>query len=185
MKHWFVISLSGLSPWVLATWQAPPAFQSCVDYHCDVVNSIQLTADQWAAVRELFETHVSAPIERQQIRYAIALLEQFVGQQTGTWQDKPRNRGDSSEPGQLDCIAESINTTTYLKLLAQDGLLVWHQVLERKQRNPWFFSVHWTAVIEDRSDHQQYAVDSWLFENGKPPVIQTLEDWLDKKPFEQ
>jgi len=48
-----------------------------------------------------------------------------------------------------------------------------------------FFDVHWTAVIEDASDYQQYVVDSWFFENGKPPVIQTLEDWLDKKRFEQ
>jgi hypothetical protein len=85
------------------------------------------------------------------------------------------------EPGQLDCIAESINTMTYLMLLQQDGLLVRHRVLQRRKRNPWFVDVHWTAVIEDTSDQQHYAVDSWILGNGKPPVIQKLEDWLEKK----
>lgn len=177
--------MAGLTPLLCAGWPAPPAFHACVDYHCDFVKSIQLSIDQWAAVRKIFKPNVTAATERRQIQQAIALLERLVGQQSGTWQDKPRNDGDSSEPGQLDCIAESINTTTYLELLAEEDLLVWHRVKQRKRRNPWFINIHWTAVIEDRTDEQHYAVDSWFFENGAPPMIQPLEDWLDKKPFDE
>ena len=184
MKHWIFSTLSGFSLGLVAGWQVPPSFQTCLDYHCDRVKFIQLSTAHWAEVRKLFKSNASASTERRQIQQAVALLERLVGRQTGTWRDKPRNDGDSAEPGQLDCIAESINTTTYLNLLAQDGLLAWHRVLKRRQRNPWFFDVHWTAVIEDRTDHQQYVVDSWPFANGKTPVIQTLEDWLDKRPFE-
>ncbi|MET0092598.1 MAG: hypothetical protein ABW120_03625, partial [Sedimenticola sp.] len=83
----------------------------------------------------------------------------------------------------LDCIAESLNTTTYLKLMEDDGLLQWHQVLERKKRSIGFFAVHWTAVIREKTSRQKYAVDSWFLENGKPPVIQTIEEWKKRSDF--
>jgi hypothetical protein len=181
----WLLSWSGLSSQAIAAGEAPPAFKTCVDYHCDYLVTVQLTSEQWLLIRNLFTPEASASSERRDIQQAIALLEQFVGRQTGTWLDRPGNSGDSMEPGQLDCIAESINTMTYLMLLQQDGLLVKHRVLQRRKRNPWFVDVHWTAVIEDTSDQQHYAVDSWILGNGKPPVIQKLEDWLEKKPIER
>ncbi len=166
----------------LAT-SAPPPFQACVDYHCDILKPVTLHDRHWQAIRTLFDDIRSAEQEREQIRAAIALMEKQVGEQTGSWRDLAKNDGDGAELGQLDCIAESTNTTTYLKLLEQDRLLKWHQVQERRRRNPWLFNIHWTATIMDIQTRQVYAVDSWFFANGHPPVIQPIDKWLAGQDF--
>lgn len=157
-------------------------FFSCTDYHCDAGRMVTLSSAQWQPVRELFSAAASPAEEREQIRRAIALLEDIVGTITGTWRDLGGNVAGSGQPGQLDCIAESRNTTTYLQLLADDGLLKWHEVAARRARQPWFFNVHWSAVIVDRSTGEPFAVDSWFLDNGQAPSVQPLEDWLSGKP---
>ena len=89
----------------------------------------------------------------------------------------------AGQPGQLDCISESRNTTTYLRLLEAEGLLQWHTVEERQVRHPLIFNVHWSAVIRERTSGERFAVDSWFLDNGKPPFIQPLEDWLSGRDF--
>ncbi|HFD81307.1 MAG TPA: hypothetical protein ENK05_13085 [Gammaproteobacteria bacterium] len=137
-----------------------------------------LDARQWQQVRALFATVADAPGERKRIAAAIGLLENQVGRIAGTWRDRGGNIAGSGLPGQLDCIAESKNTTTYLKLLARDGLLRWHRVDARRLRHPWILDLHWTAVIRERGSGRAYAVDSWFLDNGQPPYIQPLGDWL-------
>jgi hypothetical protein len=163
---------------------APPAFFSCTSYHCKTGQDVRLSADQWRAVQALFAGDSSPAMERRQLRQAIALLEQQVGGIAGTWRDLAGNVAGAGQPGQLDCIAESKNTTTYLQLLSDAGLLKWHVVEARQVRHPLIFNVHWTAVIRDTRSQQRYAVDSWFLDNGKPPYIQPLEDWQSGRRFE-
>jgi hypothetical protein len=167
----------------LHAWASPPPFEACTDYHCDILKPVTLRPDEWREIRGLFSATRSAVEERQQIRAAIARFEQLVGEQTDNWRDLPENDGEGSESGQLDCIAESINTTTYLQLMARDNLLKWHRVEERQRRNPWLFNIHWTATLMDIRTRQQYAVDSWFFANGQAPVIQPIEAWLSGQDF--
>ncbi len=157
---------------------APPPFFSCTDYHCDEGKTVTLSERQWGQVVALFQPAASPAEEREQIRHAIALLESQVGQITGTWRDLGKNVPGAGLPGQLDCISESKNTTTYLRLLSDQGLLLWHEVEERESRNPWILDVHWSAVIRDRSTGERFAVDSWFLDNGQPPYIQPLEQWM-------
>jgi len=163
---------------------APPPFPSCTDYHCDESQTVQLTANQWQALRKLFQRIDSAAAERQQLRRAIALLDQMVGTITGTWRDLAENVAGAGLPGQLDCIAESKNTTTYLDILSNAGLLKWHSVEQRAVRHPLIFNVHWSAVIRDRRSGQKYAVDSWFLDNGNPPYIQPLKAWKAGRRFD-
>ncbi|MFQ5642525.1 MAG: hypothetical protein ACE5FQ_02385 [Thiogranum sp.] len=163
---------------------APPPFYSCTDYHCDEGETVSLSARQWNQVRALFVSAPTADDERRQIRKAIALLEAQVGEITGTSGDLAKNVAGAGLPGQLDCISESRNTTTYLQLLSNDGLLRWHTVEERRLRHPWILDLHWAAVIRDNSTGQRYAVDSWFLDNGQPPYIQPLEQWLSGHPFD-
>lgn len=132
---------------------------------------------QWRAIRLLFSETATPAEERRQIRRAIALFEKEVGQLTGTWRDLAKNVAGAGQPGQLDCISESKNTTTYLQLLGNGGLLRWHTVQAREVRHPLIFNVHWTAVIRDESTGIRYAVDSWFLDNGQPPYIQPLDQW--------
>jgi len=163
---------------------APPPFYSCTDYHCDEGETVSLNAQQWSQVQALFSPTRSAAEERRQIRKAIALLEIQVGAITGTSRDLAKNVAGAGQPGQLDCISESKNTTTYLQLLSGDNLLQWHSVEERRLRHPWILDLHWSAVIRDKSTDTHYAVDSWFRDNGQPPYIQPLDEWLSGDAFD-
>lgn len=163
----------------------PPPFFSCTDYHCDEGQTVQLNEAQWQSVREIFDATSSAAEERQQLRRAIARLEQEVGTITGTWRDLAQNVAGAGLPGQLDCIAESKNTTTYLQLLSDANLLRWHRVEARAVRHPLIFNVHWSAVIRDTHSGRRYAVDSWFRDNGEPPYIQPLDAWKSGRRFDR
>ncbi len=180
-----ILHFTCLSLAAVTVTAAPPPFFSCTDYHCDEGRSVQLSEAQWQSVRDLFSDVSSAVGERQQLRRAIARLEQTIGAITGTWRDLAENVAGAGEPGQLDCIAESKNTTTYLQLLHDDGLLRWHGVEARAMRHPLIFNVHWAAVIRDTQTGQRYAVDSWFLDNGQPPYIQPLNDWQAGKRFKR
>jgi len=164
---------------------APQPFYSCTDYHCDEGKTVSLSTQQWSQVQVLFASARSPAEERQQIRKAIALLEFQVGGITGTSRDLAKNAAGAGQPGQLDCISESKNTTTYLQLLNNAGLLQWHTVEERELRHPWILDLHWAAIIRDKSTDQRYAVDSWFLDNGQPPYIQPLDQWLSGRAFDR
>lgn len=165
-------------------WAAPAPFTACSGYECSRRDSVTLSDAQWQEVRALFTpAAASAHEERANLQHAVARMEQMVGAQNGTYADLGGNVAGGGMRGQMDCIDESTNTTTYLELFRQDGLLRWHEVRERAQRDKWIIDVHWTAVIRDMHSGQRYAVDSWFLDNGQPPYIQKLEDWLDKKDF--
>lgn len=165
--------------------RAPPAFYSCTSYHCKTGREVQLSDAQWQAVRALFQADSSPREERRRLRQAIALLERQTGAITGTSRDLAGNVAGAGLPGQLDCIAESKNTTTYLQLLSDAGLLKYHTVEAREMRHPLIFDVHWSAVIRDTRDNRRYAVDSWFLDNGQPPYVQPLKDWKSGRGFER
>lgn len=179
-----LLYLTCMYPLTVIPAAAPRPFQSCTDYHCDEVETVSLSARQWEQVRAIFAPTRSPAEERQHIRAAVALLEIQVGGITGTSRDLAKNVAGAGQPGQLDCISESKNTTTYLQLINNDGLLQWHTVQERQLRHPWILDLHWAAVIRDKSTGKRYAVDSWFLDNGQPPYIQPLDLWLSGRAFD-
>ncbi len=63
----------------------------------------------------------------------------------------------------MNCIDESTNTTTYLRLFVQGGLMRWHTVEDRATRGWFLFGLpHTTAVMRERASKLRYAVDSWF-----------------------
>lgn len=162
----------------------PDGFPVCYSHECSRQQFVRLDDQQWQATRALFSpAATSAAEERAMIRRAIAQLEQFAGVLAGTSAERGGNIAGAGLPGQMDCIDESTNTTTYLSLLQQDGLLHWHTLQEPGRRSKWVLDVHWAAVISETASGQRWAVDSWFLDNGEPPYIQRLEDWLDKEDF--
>ena len=187
LAHTIIMSLSYFTcmyPITVIAERAPPPFFSCTDYHCDEGEQVTLSEAQWRQVVSLFPTTEAPADEREQIRRAIALLEKEVGKTTGTWRDLAKNVAGAGQPGQLDCISESKNTTTYLQLLSKQGLIQWHEVEDRRLRHPWILDLHWTAVIRDRNTGKRYAVDSWFLDNGQQPFIQPLDEWLSGRRFD-
>lgn len=159
----------------------PESFSICLEHSCKKYAYIKLNSNQWGKVRSLFNpTAGTAEEERDQIKKAIALLERLSGEQAGTSRDLGENFAGLGLPGQMDCIDESTNTTVYLRMLQNDGLLRWHQQASRISRG--FFSgilsmPHSTAVIKETNSPATYAVDSWFLANGEEPFIVPIESW--------
>ncbi len=157
----------------------PERFSVCYEHGCSKVAQLALSERQWQSVRALFHSAPrDAQAEREVIARAVAQMERLVGPLTGTERDKGRNFRGVGIEGQMDCIDESTNTTTYLTMMAHDGLLRWHTVEDRVTRGFFIFGwPHTTAVIRATTDNQRYAVDSWFLDNGEEPYILPLELW--------
>lgn len=158
---------------------APDRFSVCFDHSCRTVVTRSFSTREWQQIiAPLQQPAPSAAAERVAIADTIARMEQLVGEKTGTAGDRGGNLAGFGQDGQMDCIDESSNATTYLKLLQQDGRLLHHAVGNRATRFGLFVGMpHTTAVIEDTATRQRYAVDAWFFDNGQPPAIVPLDEW--------
>lgn len=159
----------------------PAQFSICYNHGCENADTIGLSHSEWQKIQAIFYPSIKdAKEERNRIAQAIALIEKITGEIVGTSNDKGGNLEGMFEPKQMDCIDESTNTDTYLTMIERDGLLKWHKVEERSTRYPSIISwPHTSAVIRELENNQKYVVDSWFFDNGKPPAIVKLEIWKD------
>lgn len=165
----------------VAAGEPPPLVNVCWDFGCKSSARLVLPAADWAAIRDLFQPRPPDPAsERARIAEAIARFERALGPATGTDADRGGNIEGSGRPGQMDCIDESLNTAGYLGVLADRGLLAWHDLGRRHKRAPWVLDQHWTATVVDRASGTRWAVDSWFLDNGRRPYVQRLERWLAK-----
>jgi len=160
----------------IITRPTPDAFSVCQDQGCRTLSTQSLGEEQWRALRELFGKPQDAAGERRAIARVIARMEQWMGERTGTDADRAGTFPGLGRAGQMDCIDEATNTTTYLRLLEDAGLLVHHRVRDPATRIKLFAWPHTTAVIEDDSG-RRFAVDSWFEANGQPPHIVPLDRW--------
>lgn len=158
-------------------------FPFCDGGTCAEVRLVGLEESEWAQVRALFHPPPgTAEAERLVLREAIGLLERIVGPKTGTATDRAGTFGNSAWPGQLDCNDEAANSTTYMRLMAADGLLRFHRIEDTRTRGGFlFFGRHSTAVISETVSETGggplYAVDSWFHDNGFPAEILPLSAW--------
>lgn len=155
----------------------PEHYSICHNNGCAEFAFISLSYQQWPSVEALFWPIAdNAEQEREQIKSAIALLEFYSGEQSITYRDQAENALTVGPQGQLDCIDEATNSTVYLRLLANAGLLKFHQQSSRTSRGGVFIP-HNTATIVEIGSNQRYAVDSWFEANGEPPYIVPLKAW--------
>lgn len=174
-----------LAPMPLAVAKTPVTIKSlpiCMDFGCKHQQTIALNDEEWKSVANWFQEPSSAHAERKQIKQAIGWMEVVVGRHTPTYRDVGGDLMNEEKeaifPGQLDCIDESLNTTTYLKLFEQYGLLKHHKVLDRAYRRA-VFDQHWAGQIEALETGERWVVDSWFQHNGFLPYLQRSEEWED------
>ena len=120
----------------------------------------------------------SAAGERRAIKKAIAWIENRIGRETGT--DKDRASLDfagGGDPTQMDCVDEATNTTSYLSVLAANGLLRHHEVLQPMAKDSPLRWTHYFAIIREKASGQRWAVDSFMYANGREPIIMEAEKW--------
>ncbi len=163
----------------IITDPTPGHFSVCHEGTCAEVDTIGITPAQWRKVEAVFQPQAKSAVgERRRIARAIGLMEKIVGPYTHTAGDKGGDVRGLGEYGQMDCIDEATNTTTYLTMMAHAGLLHFHTVQPTSTRLPNFWTwPHTTAVIREDATGTEYAVDSWFGDNGDPPYILPLKVW--------
>ena len=163
----------------------PDHFQVCHGYSCRYRVDVNLPKSYWQEVTQLFQGSdtVSTPEqERAQIAKAIALLERRAGQVSGIEHDLAKSQKTKDTYGQQDCIDETVNTTTYLRLLQTRDLLRWHRVSTPARRG-YFVDGRWphnSATILETTSGQQFSVDSWPRANGELPDITPVAAWYQE-----
>lgn len=168
---------------VLQQQPALAGFDICHSGGCADISRVSLSAEEWQQVIHAFDPKPqTADAERNCIANAIGVMEQLVGAKTATDADRGGTFRNFASPGQLDCNDEATNSTTYMKLMMQAGLIRFHEILDTKTRG-YFYNgwPHTTAVIREKKSEQQsdqdYAVDSWFYYNGVPAVVVPLNVW--------
>ena len=157
----------------------------CMNFSCRDKQIIAISTKEWNSVADWLRQPVSdAEGERLNIKKAIGWMEVVVGRHTPTHRDIGGDLSDldAEFPGQLDCIDESLNTTTYLKLFEQNDLLEYHKVVDRAYRRA-IFDQHWAGQIEVLDSGERWVVDSWFQNNGHLPYIQKNAEWEDINIF--
>jgi len=147
----------------------------CYNYTCAADATVTFSEQQLANVAALFRGLLNAAEEREAIAQAVGMLARYAGQQSPVFRDKGRDN-DGNVDGRMDSADHSINTTAYLRVLEKRGLLKLHRVQSRVVRGAT--KAHWAARIAEIRTHQEFAVDSWFFDNGHPAVIFPLDEWL-------
>jgi len=152
----------------------------CHAYFCQQQSSVTFTEAEIERLRLVFAPVQDAATERAAAADAVGLIERLVGERVGTAGDKgllyPPGSGD---PGQQDCVDEAANTTSYLLLMKNEGLIRFHSVEEPALRGMFIDGrwQHYTAVLEENATGDAYAVDSWPRDNGNPAIVMPLRDW--------
>jgi hypothetical protein len=158
----------------------PVQFSICHGNSCRLRTQASLTAAEWMEVEALFDpAPADALDERRRIARVLGLLEAFVGRQTGTLGDAPGMGLHWDPDGQLDCIDEATNSTTYLRMMAADGLIRFHEVglpANRFVMSAWGPSN--TATIRQTATGKTYAVESYFGYNGDPALVMPLDVWM-------
>ena len=147
----------------------------CYNYGCAASATVTFNEQQLAKVAAQFRGLLNAAEEREAIAQALGMLARYAGEQSPIFRDKGRDN-DGNIDGRMDSSDHSINTTAYLSVLENRGLLKLHRVQSRVVRGAT--KAHWAARIAEIHTHQEFAVDSWFFANGHPAVIFPLDEWL-------
>jgi hypothetical protein len=158
----------------------PERFSLCHGHTCHVIAEVNLPQAEWNVIRGIFVSPAHDPAaERDQIARAVAALETIVGELAGTGSDRGLNFPGLGLPAQMDCVDEATNTSAYLLMLQNDGLLRWHRAGPRVSRGILQLKApHFTATVVEQRTGTAFAVDSWFEDNGHPPHIVPLDDWL-------
>jgi hypothetical protein len=85
-----------------------------------------------------------------------------------------------SDPTQLDCIDESVNTWTYMTMMERGGLFRFHEVAKLSNAGS-LHNPRNTAVLKEKNG-DYYAIDPSLVDAGVPPPVIPLTSWMTEWP---
>jgi hypothetical protein len=151
----------------------------CFNYGCNERAVVQLSPFELGRVQAEFARVDSPAAERAALARAVAWLYFDAGAQSPIWRDRGGNfDDDDAQPGRMDCIDHSTNTTAFLRLIERRGWLRFHVVDARVMRGR-LLSEHWAARVVERESKAEWVVDTWFLDPGLPALVFPLGAWLD------
>lgn len=156
-------------------------FDHCKGYGCRLIDHIKLDARSWRKIDRFFVPKSKTPvIERQRLAKVASAFEKIVAPITNTTNDV---KGTFYKLGddQLDCVDESINTTTLLLILRERGHILFHDVKAPTSRPPFLGGNRWphqAATIKDRETNIHYVVDTWFENSGGTSYVLPVQQWV-------
>jgi len=153
----------------------------CHGFGCRFRTQVGVSAADHAKLTQLLATgRANREAERKAVAQAVAWFERRVAPEAGTGAARAYATGPlDAQPSQFDCIDASTNTTTTLVLLEELGLLRFHRLVAPVSRNLFLGLgvIHTTAVLVELQGGREWAIDSWVRNNGQPPDVLPLKTW--------
>jgi hypothetical protein len=153
----------------------------CHGFGCRFRTQVALSAADNAKLAQFLNAgRASAEAERKAVAQAVAWFEKRVAPEAGTASAKAYATGLlDAKPSQFDCIDSSTNTTTTLLVLSELGLLRYHKLIAPVSRSPLLGLgvIHTTAVLVELQGGREWAIDSWVRNDGEAPDVLPLKDW--------
>lgn len=154
----------------------PTAITYCSQHGCLKRDELSLSEVDWNKIKRIMSRAAKTPSEeRQNISKSVAAYEKIAGAAFGTSADRGRTGLDNSK--QLDCIDESLNTTSLLLLLQDEQLINWHSIEGTVGRGGAFDWPHFATSLREKTSGEIYVVDSWFRDNGVAADILPLAKW--------
>lgn len=138
-------------------------------------------ADKKQLAQILAAGKASAAAERAAIQKAVIWFDHRVGTMIGT--SKRVARADirtGADAANFDCWDSTRNTSSFLLVLQEWGLLKHHTVGNPRYRGNLLTMQlpHNTAVIVEKESGIEWSVDMWTTKYLQPPEVMLVEKWL-------
>jgi hypothetical protein len=158
---------------------SPDAFTLCYGDECEVSADTGLSGEEWKEIVLLFKSVNSAETERDTLARAIRMFEQYTN---GRIRNVSREGSgfDSKRGAQpVDRYDVAVNTSTYLHILRNYGLLKYHKPRDIIRKTGFHLTdVDQTATIVDITTGLYYAVDAWPVKQSVPVQVVPQELWI-------
>lgn len=167
---------------------SPSDFIYCHGYSCSEKIRIGLHDSEWKQVKKIFKKKSKSPEqERRKIAQAVAKMERLTAGLAGTQHDLAKAPIIKKSDYELDCIDETVNTTHYLTFFEEADLFQFHNVGSPAFKGFFVNGVypHNTATVIEKKTGDIFVIDSYIYANGKEPVVRSLNDWMKTRVFER
>jgi hypothetical protein len=154
----------------------------CYNWSCARTERMTFSADEMAGVVRQLEICPGDTLQQrlQRLRIGIWQMELLAAQhQPLLRNDQAINSTDRDLEGRTDCIDNASNSTNFLAILLELGVLDGWSLEPPSIRDRFSLAtVHWTAVVVDRASGTPWSVDSWYRPHGHLPFVMPLDAWL-------
>ncbi len=159
--------------------------QVCHDWSCAKRRTLQYSRADMAQVRQQMAMCPGDDLHQrlQRLRIGVWQMELLAEKYLPALaNDQALNDLDRELDGRTDCVDNATNIATYLQVLIDlDQLPGWSLAPPQVRNRFDIRTVHWTAVVTDRTANSAWSVDGWFRPNGHLPFVMPVANWAQEQ----